>query len=70
MIGRVATAVAAAGVLFAFANNPPAADVLRMLAGAPKVESMDYSWIANWPAEAAALRPSSSRQPSWSPRPA
>ena len=57
MIGRVATALAAAGVLFAFANNPPAADVLRMLAGAPKVERLDDSWIANWPAETAALQP-------------
>ena len=57
MIGYVATALAAAGVLFAFANNPPTTDVLRMLAGAPKVERLDDSWIANWPAETAALQP-------------
>jgi hypothetical protein len=55
--GHVATALSAAGVLFAFANNPPVSDVLRMLAGAPRVERLDYSWIANWPAETAALQP-------------
>ena len=57
MISRVATVLAVVGVPFAFANNPPFADVPRMLAGAPKVRSIDYSWIADWPAELDVLRP-------------
>jgi 4-amino-4-deoxy-L-arabinose transferase-like glycosyltransferase len=53
----VAGVVAAATVLFVFANNPPVADMLRMLAGAPSVERLDYSWVANWPAEVETVKP-------------
>ena len=56
VVGRVAIALAAVSVFFAFANNPPVADVLRMLAGAPKTERLDYSWIADWPTETPALK--------------
>jgi hypothetical protein len=55
--GPIAAVVVAASALFAFINNPPAADMLRMLAGAPRVERLDYSWIANWPAEVEAVKP-------------
>jgi hypothetical protein len=53
----LAIGLAAVSALFAFVNNPPASDVLRMLGGASTTERLDYSWIANWPAEVAALRP-------------
>lgn len=61
-LGRVATRRTAAGLvvasgLFAFINNPPTSDIVRMLAGARSVDNMDYSWIANWEAEADTLRP-------------
>jgi hypothetical protein len=56
-LGIGAVGLVALSAAFAFVNNPPFVDVLRMLAGAPKVERLDYSWIANWPAEVDALRP-------------
>jgi hypothetical protein len=54
---RTAAGLVVISATFALANNPPTSDMLRMLAGARRVEHIDYTWIANWPAEVDSLRP-------------
>ena len=53
----VATAVVVVTAAFPFVINPSFVDAARMLAGAREVKSIDYTWIADWPAELGVLRP-------------
>jgi hypothetical protein len=56
-VGWLAACAVAVSVAFPLVNNPPVVDAVRMLAGAQRVESIDYTDLADWQAELDVLRP-------------